>query len=73
LVRTDLDFVAFKDGKGMVQTYVDQGLMPPGADLTPIERRALWRCLMTEYFDPTSNSGLLEDWLRGEPGSASST
>jgi len=57
---------AFPDKKiGVVQTFVENGWMPPRNNLSPSERHALWKCLNTEYFDPTTQSGVLIDWLRG--------
>jgi hypothetical protein len=70
-VPTDLDYKAFRSHKGMVQTLVEQGTMPPGNTLTARERQALWRCLMSEYLNMDTKQGILADWLRGDSVSAS--
>lgn len=50
----------------LVPTYIRQGLMPPKSKLRgAAEREALINCLMMDYFDPTTTSGALVDWLRG--------
>ena len=64
-IRTDRDVKSVKSKMGIAQTFVEKGWMPPGNDLTPEERKALWRCLTKEYYDPETGSGLLVDWLRG--------
>ncbi len=64
---TDSDWHAFESGKGLVQTYVESGWMPPGNTLSGMERIALWNCLRKNYFDPASGSGTLVDWLKGGP------
>jgi hypothetical protein len=66
-VRTDREVRSMKRTRGIAQTFVEDGLMPPGNDLTASERRALWRALSLEYYDSTSGSGTLVDWLRGRP------
>jgi hypothetical protein len=65
-VRSNRDVKAFESGKGIVQTYIEKGWMPPRNTLSQNERTALWKCLMTEYFNPTNNSGILVDWLKGK-------
>jgi hypothetical protein len=55
---------AFRRGMGLTATFVEDGVMPPGNVLTPVERKALWRCLTKEYFDPQRREGLLIDWLK---------
>ncbi len=70
-VPTDLDLKAFRTHRGMVQTLVEQGTMPPGNTLTARERQALWRCLMSEYLNMDTKQGILADWLRGDSVSAS--
>jgi hypothetical protein len=67
-VRSDLDLGAFSRAEGMVQTYVEKGYMPPGANLSPLERKALQQCLLQEYYDPRTEQGILMDWLEGNPG-----
>ena len=49
-----------------VREYVVQGWMPPGNRLTSSEREALYSCLVQEYHDPTTQTGLLLEWLKGE-------
>ncbi len=51
---------------GQVREYVIQGWMPPGNRLTSSEREALYNCLVQEYHDPTTQTGLLSEWLKGE-------
>jgi hypothetical protein len=65
--------LTFLGHKGMIQTYIEKGYMPPGADLTDAERTALWRCLTLEYLDLRTRSGLLIQWLKGGPGTLSSS
>lgn len=65
-VRTDRDIKSFETKKGMVQTYVESGLMPPNNTLSSAERQGLWRCLMKEYFDSSTQAGSFVEWLRGE-------
>ena len=67
-VRTDLDAAALIDTSGIVHTYIKEGIMPPGERLTDVEREALWRCLMKEYYDGAAQRGLLYDWLRSADG-----
>jgi hypothetical protein len=64
-VRSDADLERFKQ-MPMVETYIKKGWMPPGNDLSRVERRALWRCLMYEYYDPVTRTGLFAEWLKGE-------
>jgi hypothetical protein len=49
----------------LVREYVTQGWMPPGARLGAAEREALYDCLMLDYWDPATGTGVLADWLRG--------
>jgi|SRR5579872_439211 len=66
-VRSNRDVLAFSKLKqGMVQTYIEQGWMPPGISLTTDQRHSLWNCLMKEYFDLTTRAGVLVDWLKGK-------
>lgn len=64
-VRTNRDVNSFRRGEGIVQTYLEEGWMPPGFGLTALERKALWRCLIAEYFDLKTQSGILVNWLKG--------
>lgn len=48
----------------LAQVYIEQGWMPPDNNLTPPQRQALANCLMTEYYDFDSKTGLLVDWLK---------
>jgi hypothetical protein len=50
----------------MIETYIEEGWMPPDNHLSADERQALWKCLMEEYFDLNQQSGLLIDWLKGQ-------
>lgn len=59
------DIHALRDKTCVAETYVENGWMPPNNDLTSVERRALWKCLSKEYFDPDSETGRLVDWLKG--------
>jgi hypothetical protein len=66
-VRSNRDVLAFsKLQQGIVQTYIEQGWMPPGISLTADQRRSLWNCLMKEYFDPNTRTGIFVDWLKGK-------
>jgi mono/diheme cytochrome c family protein len=49
-----------------LREYIVQGWMPPNNRLTSSEREALYSCLTQEYHDPTTQTGLLLDWLKGE-------
>ncbi|AIE85287.1 hypothetical protein [Fimbriimonas ginsengisoli] len=65
-VRSDRDVKTFVgQSKGLVQSYVEMGFMPPNNTLTPSERHALWECVMKEYFDPERGEGAFVDWLKG--------
>lgn len=64
-MRTDRDVKSVKTKLGIAQTFVEKGWMPPGNDLTLQERKALWRCLSREYFDPEKGTGLFVEWLKG--------
>ncbi len=64
-LRTDLDSAAFVDKLGMLHAYIDRGIMPIRSNLSPIERQALWQCLLKEYYDPATGRGLLYEWLKG--------
>ncbi|MEO7718272.1 MAG: hypothetical protein ABIY70_18885, partial [Capsulimonas sp.] len=64
-LRTDLDPGVILDKNGIVHSYIKQGLMPRGQHLSDVEREALWRCLMKEYYDGESQHGLLYEWLKG--------
>jgi hypothetical protein len=72
-VPIDLDVTVLvhpKTGQGMPinQVYVENGWMPPSNDLSESERQALANCLMTEYYDPSTQTGLLVDWLKNDGG-----
>jgi hypothetical protein len=64
-VQGNIAAVSFEEKKDLVQTYIEQGWMPPHNDLSHEERAALWRCLTKEYYDPENATGLLVDWLKG--------
>lgn len=63
-IQGNTAWVSFEQKKGLAQTYVEEGWMPPKNTLTPDERIALWRALRKEYFDPQGPSGTLVDWLK---------
>ncbi|MDR3690089.1 MAG: hypothetical protein P4L46_11965 [Fimbriimonas sp.] len=68
--ETTVGFQNFEAKKGLVQTYIEQGWMPPGPTLSDREKRDLWRSLDAEYLEPTGPdgpSGLLVDWLKALP------
>jgi hypothetical protein len=65
-VRSNRDIQAFSESKkGLVQTYIEKGWMPPRNKLTDDERLALWKCLSSEYLNTKLNSGVLIEWLKG--------
>jgi hypothetical protein len=64
-VRSNGDVNAFEGKKGLVQTYIEKGYMPPNNHLNPDERHALWECVMKQYFDGETGSGTFVDWLKG--------
>ncbi len=66
-LQSDRDVRAFEAKQGLVQTLIEQGVMPPNNSLSPTERHALWQCLMKAYFDPATQEGQFVDWLRGGP------
>lgn len=65
-VRSDRDVEALLGGRGMVQTYIEKGWMPPNNNLTAEERTALWKCLLTEYLDAKTGTGLFASWLKND-------
>ena len=64
-VRSDGDIKSFEAKHGLVQSFIEQGFMPPGNTLSPVERHALWECVSKEYFDPATGTGAFVDWLKG--------
>ena len=64
-VETDRETRSMKLKKGLAQTFVEEGRMPPGNDLNSRERRALWKALSKEYLDLPTGRGTFVDWLRG--------
>lgn len=64
-VRSDRDLKGVKTKRGIAQTFVEKGWMPPNNDLTPEERKVLWCSVTREYFDPVTRTGVLIDWLKG--------
>ncbi|MBC8064723.1 MAG: hypothetical protein H7Y17_07830 [Chlorobia bacterium] len=64
-VQTTGDLTAFKLRRGMLQTYVENGWMPPNNTLTAEERKGLWKSLVREHFDAESMTGTFVDWLKG--------
>ena len=65
--QTNIGLLIFEQKKGLVQTYVENGWMPPNNTLTPAERTALWRCIDSEYLDSRNLSGTFINWLKGIP------
>jgi hypothetical protein len=65
-VSTDRDSKSFESKRGLAQSYVEVGFMPPKNDLTPAERKALWKGLSGAYYDPHTVTGAFVDWLKGE-------
>jgi hypothetical protein len=66
-VSTDRDASSFESKRGIAQTYIENGYMPPGNRLSPEERRVLWIGLSRAYFDPKTGQGAFVDWLKGKP------
>ena len=64
-VRSDQETGAFEAKKGLIQSTIELGIMPPKNDLNEQERTALWKCLMKEYLDLNSQKGTFIDWLKG--------
>ncbi|MHB8638006.1 MAG: hypothetical protein ACYC96_16225 [Fimbriimonadaceae bacterium] len=64
-VRSDSDVKSFEAKHGLVQSFIEQGFMPPGNRLSPDERHALWECVSKAYFDPATGTGAFVDWLKG--------
>jgi len=67
-VSSNIGFLVFEQKVGLVQTFVENGWMPPRSDLSPSERKALWKCLELEYLTPRAQTGVFVDWLRGVNG-----
>jgi len=59
------DTGAFEAKKGLVQSFIEQGIMPPGNDLSPSEREELYRRLTSDYLDVEHGTGKLVAWLKG--------
>jgi hypothetical protein len=55
----------FENRESPIATFVKRGWMPPGNKLTDAERNALAMCVLKEYFDPATRSGIFVDWLSG--------
>jgi hypothetical protein len=75
-VRSNRDVLAFERHEGILQTYLEEGWMPPGPGpeltsnaLTLNERRVLWKALTLEYLDLDRQSGVFIDWLKGKVSS----
>jgi hypothetical protein len=49
-----------------VRGYILNGLMPPENTLTSEERSALYNCVVTEYYNASSETGILVDWLKSK-------
>jgi hypothetical protein len=74
--RSNRDPLAFERHEGLLQTYIEEGWMPPGPGpelttntLTLDERKVLWKALTMEYLDLDRQSGIFVDWLRGKVSS----
>lgn len=74
--RSNRDVTAFERHEGILQTYIEEGWMPPGPGpalttnaLTMDERKVLWKALTTEYLDLDHQSGIFVDWLKGKVSS----
>src|SRR5262249_20006772 len=65
-VRSDRDVRAFEGSKGMIETYIAKGWMPPDKSPQCLRAESLCKCLIEEYFDLNQQSGLLIDWLKGQ-------
>jgi hypothetical protein len=64
------DFLpVLRDNVSMIDTFVGQGWMPPhtGLSLSSDERAAVSACVTREYFDPSTNTGVLVDYLEAKP------
>lgn len=64
-VRSDGDIKSFEAKHGLVQSFIEQGFMPPGNSLNAAERHALWECVSKEYFNPAKGTGAFVNWLKG--------
>jgi hypothetical protein len=56
----------FENRESPIATFVKRGWMPPGNRLTDAERSALATCVLKEYFDSATRSGIFVDWLSGK-------
>jgi hypothetical protein len=65
-VRSSRDIGAFESKKGLVQSFIEQGIMPPGNTLTLDQRRELYRRVSDAYLDLDRGTGALVDWLRSQ-------
>lgn len=59
-----------KSAGNQVYQYISEGWMPPNKNLSSDEREGLYQCLVKEYYDFTSKTGLLIDWLKNKPGAS---
>lgn len=64
--RSDGDTKSFRNRRSLVQSVIEQGIMPPGSDLTATERHVLWECVSKAYLDEATCTGTFVDWLRGQ-------
>jgi hypothetical protein len=60
------DVTAFRDKESMINTFVKNGWMPPGPPLSVAERSAVAACVVKEYYDQETQSGVFMDWLKGK-------
>lgn len=63
-VRTIGDQNAFENKVGLVETYVENGWMPPDNRLSRAERVTLFRALLKSYYEPETATGALVRWLK---------
>jgi len=63
-VRSQRDVgTTFEARESPIATFVRQGWMPPGANLSSDEKSALAQCVLKEYYDPQTQQGTFVDWL----------
>jgi hypothetical protein len=65
-VRSDREMKSMKDGRGLAQSLVEEGAMPPKNSLSPQERKVLWKMLSKSYLDFKTGSGEFVDWLKAD-------
>jgi len=63
---TNIGFLVFEEKRGLAQTYVEKGWMPPANNLSESERKVLWKSLSKQYLDSTNMTGEFVEWLKGK-------